>query len=221
MVIDDDKNILQLVSIHLTREGYRVLQANNAAEALSLLEEEVPDLVVADVMMPGMDGIELTKILSDDFGIPVLLLTAKGDLEDKTKGFLAGSEDYVVKPFEPKELLFRISVILRRIKKDYKSIIQIGNILINRKSFEVSNGEQTAIMPLKEFELLALLATNANHVIERSSIMEQIWGHNYTGDDHTLNTHMKRLRDRLNRLEANVEISTIRNVGYKLEVKHL
>lgn len=221
MVIDDDKNILQLVSIHLTREGYRVLQANNAAEALSLLEEEVPDLVVADVMMPGMDGIELTKILSDDFGIPVLLLTAKGDLEDKTKGFLAGSDDYVVKPFEPKELLFRISVILRRIKKDYKSIIQIGNILINRKSFEVSNGEQTAIMPLKEFELLALLATNANHVIERSSIMEQIWGHNYTGDDHTLNTHMKRLRDRLNRLEANVEISTIRNVGYKLEVKHL
>ena len=219
MVVDDDKNILQLVSIHLMREGYRVIQMNNADEALAVLENEVPDLAVVDVMMPGMDGIELTKILSGDYGIPVVLLTAKGSLDDKTKGYLAGSEDYVVKPFEPKELLFRISVILRRIAKDYQSIIQVGNVIINRKSFEVNCGEQTAVMPLKEFELLALLATRSGHVIERSLIMEQIWGHDYDGDDHTLNTHMKRLRERLNRLGANVEINTIRGVGYKLEVK--
>lgn len=217
IVIDDDKHILQLVSIHLKREGYRVLNANNAAEALDMLEHEVPDLAVVDVMMPGMDGFELTEILSKDYGIPVLLLTAKGELEDKTKGFLAGSEDYVVKPFEPKELLFRIAVILRRFEKEYQSIIEVGNVTINRKIFEVSTGVRSVVMPLKEFELLALLASRPNHVIERSTIMEQIWGHDYEGDDYTLNTHMKRLRERLTHLGANIEIITIRGVGYKLE----
>jgi two-component system OmpR family response regulator len=220
MVIDDDKNILQLVSIHLKREGYRVLEANNAAEALQMLEKEVPDLAVVDVMMPGMDGIELTRVLSQDYGIPVLLLTAKGELEDKTKGYLAGSEDYVVKPFEPKELLFRIAVILRRFEKEYQSIIQVGNVTINRQTFEVLAGERSVVMPLKEFELLALLASRPGHIIERSTIMEQIWGHDYEGDDYTLNTHMKRLRERLDQLGANVEISTTRGVGYKLEVQH-
>jgi len=195
-----------------------VLQAFNAAEALDLLEKEVPDLAVLDVMMPGMDGIELTRILSQDYKIPVLLLTAKGELEDKARGYLAGSEDYVVKPFEPRELLFRIAVILRRFDKAYQSLIQIGNVTINRKFFEVSTGERSVVMPLKEFELLALLASRPNQVVERGAIMEQIWGHNYEGDDYTLNTHMTRLRDRLTQIGANVEINTIRGVGYKLEV---
>jgi two-component system, OmpR family, response regulator len=220
MVIDDDKNIVQLVSIHLTREGYRVLKAYSAAEALDMLEEEVPDLAVLDVMMPGMDGIELTRILSRDYGIPVLLLTAKGELEDKANGYLAGSEDYVVKPFEPRELLFRIAVILRRFEKEYQSVIEVGNVTINRKLFEVTTGERSVVMPLKEFELLALLASRQNHVVERSAIMEQIWGHDYEGDDYTLNTHMARLRERLTQLGADIEISTIRGIGYKLEVRH-
>lgn len=219
LVIDDDKHIRQLVTIHLVREGYTVLQASDAAHALDILQHDLPDLAVADVMMPGMDGIELTRILSGDFGIPVLLLTAKGELEDKTKGFLAGSEDYVVKPFEPKELLFRIAVILRRFDKEYQSIIQAGNITINRKTFEVSAGEQAMVIPLKEFELLALLAGRPGCVIERGMIMEKIWGYDYEGDDHTLNTHMKRLRERLERLGAELEILTIRGVGYKLEVQ--
>src|SRR5690554_238133 len=159
MVIDDDMNILNLVSIHLKREGYRVLNASDAAEALEMLEREVPDLAVVDVMMPGMDGFELTKVLCQNYGIPVILLTAKGELEDKTKGFLAGSEDYVVKPFEPKELLFRIAVILRRFEKEYQSVIQVGNVTIHRKIFEVAVGQCSVVMPLKEFELLALLAS--------------------------------------------------------------
>ena len=219
LVCDDDKHILQLVNIHLMREGYDVIKANDAKEALCLLEEVVPDLAVVDVMMPGMDGIELTKILNQDYKIPVLLLTAKDQLEDKTKGFLAGSEDYVVKPFEPKELLFRIAVILRRFDKDSQNIIRIGNVTINRKIFEVSTKSETLIMPLKEFELLSLLANRPNYVIERFTIMEQIWGHDYEGDGLTLNTHIKRLRKRLNRLGANIEINTIRGLGYKLEVQ--
>lgn len=196
-----------------------MLEASNAEEALDLMEKEVPDLAVVDVMMPGMDGIELTKILSQDYGIPVILLTARGELEDKTKGFLAGSEDYVVKPFEPKELLFRIAVILRRFEKEYQSIIQVGNVTIDRKLFEVSTGDRSVVMPLKEFELLALLASRPGHIIERSTIMEQIWGHDYEGDDYTLNTHMTRVRERIANLGAYVEISTIRGVGYKLEVQ--
>jgi len=218
MVVDDDRNIVQLVSIHLSREGYRVLNAYNAAEALEMLEKELPDLAVVDVMMPGMDGIELTRMLSRDYGIPVLLLTAKGELEDKSRGFLAGSEDYMVKPFEPRELLFRIAVILRRFDKEYQPVLQVGNVAIDRKRFEVSTGERSIVMPLKEFELLALLASRPNHVVERGAIMEQIWGYDYEGDDYTLNTHMTRLRERLIKLGANIEISTTRGVGYKLEV---
>ncbi|MGN1401992.1 MAG: response regulator transcription factor [Bacillus sp. (in: firmicutes)] len=217
MVVDDDKHILQLVSIHLTREGYHVWQAHNADEALELLEKVNPDLAVVDIMMPGMNGIELTKILRDSYQIPVLILTAKGSLEDKTRGFLAGSEDYVVKPFEPKELLFRVSVILRRFNRESLSVIRVGNLEINRKLFEVSTGEQSAMIPLKEFELLSLLASHPGQAIPRRTIMEKVWGIGYEGDHHTLNTHIKRLRERLTHLEADVEIQTIRNVGYKME----
>ncbi len=121
LVVDDDVHILQLVNIYLTREGYQVLLAENAQQALALLEGSLPDLAVVDVMMPGMDGFTLTESLTQDYDIPVLLLTAKGELEDKERGFLAGSDDYVVKPFEPKELLFRIAAILRRLDKKKSS----------------------------------------------------------------------------------------------------
>lgn len=121
LVVDDDVHILQLVNIYLTREGYQVLLAENAKQALALLEGNLPDLAVVDVMMPGMDGFTLTEYLTQDYDIPVLLLTAKGELEDKERGFLAGSDDYVVKPFEPKELLFRITAILRRFDKKKSS----------------------------------------------------------------------------------------------------
>lgn len=121
LVVDDDVHILQLVNIYLTKEGYQVLLAENAKQALALLEGNLPDLAVVDVMMPGMDGFTLTESLTQDYDIPVLLLTAKGELEDKERGFLAGSDDYVVKPFEPKELLFRIAAILRRLDKKKSS----------------------------------------------------------------------------------------------------
>ena len=219
LVVDDDAHILQLVKIHLSKEGYKVLGAENAEQAFDLLDHMKPDLAIVDVMMPGMNGIEMTKILHKDYGIPVLLLTAKGELEDKEDGFLAGADDYVVRPFEPKELLFRVRVILRRSHKEFSSIIQVGNLTVNRTTFEISTGTQSAVIPLKEFELLALLASKAGYVVERGNIMEQIWGFDYQGDDHTLNTHMKRLREKLERLKANVEIHTIRRIGYKLEVK--
>ena len=178
----------------------------------------MPDLAVVDVMMPGMDGFELTKTLSQDYDIPVLLLTAKGELEDKERGFLAGSDDYVVKPFEPKELLFRIAAILRRLDKTNQVTMQVGKLTIDRRSFEVMIGENTLILPLKEFELLALLASRPNQVFTRGVIMEQVWGYDYNGDEQTLNTHVKRVRERLHRYDTGAEITTVRGVGYKLEV---
>lgn len=218
LVVDDDVHILQLVDIYLTREGYQVIHAENGQQALKLLEGNLPDLAVVDIMMPGMDGFTLTKTLSTDYDIPVLLLTAKGELEDKERGFLAGSDDYVVKPFEPKELLFRIAAILRRLDKKNQVTIQVGRIVIDRRSFEVVIGEDTLVLPLKEFELLALLASRPNQVFTRSFIMEQVWGYDYDGDEQTLTTHVKRIRERLHRYETGVEITTVRGVGYKLEV---
>ncbi len=219
LVVDDDVHILQLVNIYLTREGYQVLLAENAQQALALLEGSLPDLAVVDVMMPGMDGFTLTESLTQDYDIPVLLLTAKGgELEDKERGFLAGSDDYVVKPFEPKELLFRIAAILRRLDKKNQVTIQVGKLVIDRRSFEVVIEGNTLILPLKEFELLALLASRPHQVFTRSYIMEQVWGgYDYDGDEQTLNTHVKRIRERLNRYDTAVEITTVRGVGYKLE----
>ncbi|MEB2281554.1 response regulator transcription factor [Lysinibacillus xylanilyticus] len=218
LVVDDDVHILQLVNIYLTREGYQVIQAENGQQALKLLEGNLPDLAVVDVMMPGMDGFTLTETLSQEYDIPVLLLTAKGELEDKERGFMAGSDDYVVKPFEPKELLFRIAAILRRFDKKNQVTIQVGKLVIDRRSFEVVIGEDTLVLPLKEFELLALLASRPNQVFTRSFIMEQVWGYDYDGDEQTLNTHVKRIRERLHRYKSGVEITTVRGVGYKLEV---
>ncbi|MDN4606312.1 response regulator transcription factor [Sporosarcina highlanderae] len=215
LVVDDDVNILELVSIHLSQAGYEVIKAANGIQALEKSKKHFPDLAVVDVMMPGMDGFELTRRLREEADIPVLLLTAKGELEDKEKGFLAGSDDYVVKPFEPKELLFRINAILRRYDKAVDTLIEIGPITINRQSYEVSIGKKVLLPPLKEFELLSVLASKPNHVFERDLLIERVWGFDYEGDEQTLNVHIKRLREKL---PEGVKIVTVRGVGYKLEV---
>ncbi|MEH6946227.1 response regulator transcription factor [Bacillus sp. JJ634] len=217
LVVDDDVYIQQLIFIHLSREGYQVYRANNAEEALAFLEEQTVHLAIVDVMMPGMDGFELTRLLSNDFQIPVILLTAKGQLDDKEQGFLSGSEDYIVKPFEVKELLFRVAVVLRRVERAMDMVIKAGNLMIDRKSFEVMINQETILLPLKEFELLSLLASRVNKVTPRAALVEQAWGVDYEGGEQTLNTHINRVRERLKKYEATVEIQTIRGIGYKLE----
>ncbi|CAM3816289.1 response regulator transcription factor [Mesobacillus thioparans] len=217
LVVDDDINIQRLVTIHLTQEGYQVFKANDAEEALSLLEKQNVDLAIVDVMMPGMNGFELTKILTDDWEIPVILLTAKGQLSDKEEGFLSGSEDYIVKPFEVKELLFRVAVVLRRMQRAVDSMIQAGNMKIDRNSFEVEINQETILFPLKEFELLSILASRLNKTTPRAILIEQVWGADYEGSEQTLNTHINRIRERLKKHGASVEIQTIRGIGYRLE----
>jgi DNA-binding response OmpR family regulator len=217
LAVDDDIHTLDLISIYLSQTGYRVIRATNGMEGLSLIEQEIPDLAIVDVMMPVMDGLTLTKQIRELYDIPILLLTAKGRLEDKEKGYLAGSDDYLVKPFEPKELLFRIRAILRRYDKTSDANIQVGNMLINRKSFDVQIGEELLVLPLKEFELLSKLASKPNQVFTREHLIESIWGIDFEGDEQTLSVHIKRIRERLAKMQTSVQITTVRGIGYKLE----
>lgn len=217
LVVDDDAHILQLVEIHLKKEGYQVVTATNAEEALVLLEHEVVNLAIVDVMMPGMNGFELTKILTRDLAIPVILLTAKGQLADKEQGFLAGSDDYLMKPFEPRELLFRVAVILRRIEHALQSTIHFSNVTMYRNNFELKIGNEMFLLPLKEFEILAILLTRANQITPRALLIEEVWGNGEEDRELSLNTHINRIRERLKRFGAKVEIQTIRGVGYKIE----
>lgn len=219
LVVDDDENILDLVNIHLTRAGYHVTKATDGIDALEQAEKSIPDIAVVDVMMPIMDGYTLTKELRDLYDIPVILLTAKGELDDKEKGFLAGSDDYIVKPFEPKELLFRIQAVLRRYDKAVDTLITVGPMSINRQNYEVMIGKKALLLPLKEFELLSLLASRVGQVFTREFLIERIWGLDYAGDDQTLNVHIKRLREKITPLTDLIFITTVRGVGYKLEVK--
>lgn len=216
LVVDDDPYIRKLIGIHLKKEGYEALFASDGVEALEIAEEGDLDLAIVDVMMPRMDGISLTKRLVNQ-EIPVLMLTAKMALEDKEKGFLAGADDYLVKPFEPKELLFRVRAILRRYQKLERTHTTLGNMQIDRLTFEVKVGEQVLLLPLKEFELLSLLCSRPEVVFSRDQLMEHVWGYDYDGDDFTLTTHIKRLRSRLEEVHAKVKIQTVRGIGYKIE----
>ena len=219
LLVDDDDSILQLVSIHLQNAGYTVTRASEATAALAFLQNETFHLAVVDVMMPGMDGFQLAKILTDQYDIPVILLTAKGQLEDKEKGFEQGIDDYIVKPFETKELLFRVQAVLRRSSKMTSSTSIAGNVSIDTDSWEIKIANESYIWPMRELEILAYFIQRKGRNVNRWDLIDELWGESLEQPEYTLNTHINRLRDRLRRANANIEITTIRGVGYKLEVK--
>jgi two-component system, OmpR family, response regulator len=219
LIVDDDLNILFLVKSQLQGAGHVVYQAQDGAGALKMLDETVIDLAVVDVMMPGMDGYELTRQIREMRDIPVIMLTAKGQIEDKEQGFLSGTDDYIVKPFDPKELIFRINALFRRYQKRSNMLITIGDVTINQQNFEVQAGNKTLILPLKEFELLSYMASKPNQVFTRNQLIEEIWGIDFPGDERTLNVHVKRLRDRFSEQTDDFTIKTIRGVGYLVEVQ--
>lgn len=216
LLVDDDNAILQLLATYFQQWHYETVVASNGQEALDLMNELI-DIAVVDVMMPLVDGLELTKILKEDWDIPVLLLTARAQLEDKRAGYFVGADDYLVKPFEAEELLYRVQAILRRYDKMTPMKLECGDLTLNREKYEIVKEPFSIVLPNKEFELLAILC-GRNRVYERIYLMEQVWG-DIVSDD-TLNTHIKRLRDKLTRLKSNVTIKTVRNVGYQIEVKH-
>src|SRR5699024_400723 len=218
LVVDDDQNGRNLVSIHLKDEGYDVIEAGHGEEALDKLAENVCDLAIVDVMMPKMDGFELTKEIRSFYDIPVILLTAKDQLRDKEKGFLSGTDDYVVKPFEPKELVYRVKTLFRLYNIQTEDELTIGSIKINKKTYVVHIDEQSFILPLKEFELLFFLASHPSQVFSRIHLIEHIWGFDYEGDERTVDVHIKRLRERFSKITNDFRIKTVRGIGYSLEV---
>ncbi|MEL3972127.1 response regulator transcription factor [Rossellomorea oryzaecorticis] len=222
LIADDDINILKLVTIHLSEAGYHVFQAKDGTEALSILNREVCDLAVVDVMMPFMDGFSLTREIRQTYDIPVILLTSKSQIEDKEEGFRSGTDDYLVKPFEPKELLFRIEALLRRYDKQTGDpSIRLSRTTINKRNYEVKIGDRTILLPLKEFELLYFLASHPMQVFSREHLIERIWGMDYEGDERTVDVHVKRLRERFSALTDDFQIKTVRGVGYLMETRRV
>ncbi|MEH7106682.1 MULTISPECIES: response regulator transcription factor [Bacillaceae] len=218
LVVDDDEWIRNLVKSILSKEGFKVFAAENGTAALTLMKKAIIDLAIVDIMMPVMDGYQLTKEIRRSYDIPVVLLTAKSQIDDKEKGFEAGTDDYLVKPFEPKELIFRVNALLRRYGKASEANIHLGSLAINRKSYEVKINTKTFMLPLKEFELLSFLASHPNQVFSRSHLIEKVWGLDFEGDERTVDVHIKRLRERFEDIADDFTIKTIRGVGYSLEV---
>ncbi|BFH67157.1 DNA-binding response regulator [Paenibacillus dendritiformis] len=219
LIADDDPHIRALLRLILEREQYEVIEAADGAHASLLLEKETIHIAVVDVMMPGVDGWTLCAEIRRLYDIPVILLTARGELEDKAAGYEAGTDDYLVKPFEPKELLFRMRALLRRYQLVSAATIRFHGTIIDRASYIVTAGGQEWALPRKEFELLAQLAAHPGRLFTRDQLLDQIWGADYAGDSRTIDVHIKRLRERLHEATDDFRIVTVRGLGYKLEVR--
>ncbi|MFP3389899.1 response regulator transcription factor [Brevibacillus sp. SIMBA_040] len=219
MVVDDDPHIRELVRVFLEREGFEVMEAADGEEALSLFSTAPADLVILDIMMPNMDGWELCRELRRFYpDIPLLMLTAKGETSQKIKGFELGTDDYLVKPFEPAELVVRVKALLKRYRIESSHTVQIGQLQLNKKTFEMTKGTKALTIPLKEFELLFKLGSNPGKTITREQLIEQIWGYDFEGNERTVDVHINRLRERFPQEECRFLIRTVRGLGYRLEL---
>ncbi|WP_234537200.1 response regulator transcription factor [Paenibacillus pseudetheri] len=218
LVADDDNNIRTLLKHVLTREGYQVMEASDGRDAIHKLKESIADLAVVDVMMPHVDGLELCQHIRETYDIPIILLTARQQLSDKEQGYLRGTDDYVTKPFEPEELLFRIKALFRRYSIASDDRIRLNSLVIDRKNYEITDGDEVLLLPVKEFELLSQLAQYPGRLYSRSELIELLWGMDYEGDERTVDVHIKRLRQRFMDYQNDFVIRTVRGIGYKLEM---
>jgi two-component system OmpR family response regulator len=218
LVVDDDPHIRELLKVFLLQEGFEVLEAIHGADALSILETTTVDLVILDIMMPQMDGWELCRELREHYEMPLLMLTAKGETAQKVKGFQLGTDDYMVKPFEPAELVVRVKALLKRYRISISQNVNVGSVQLNRHNYSLQIGDNLLTLPLKEFELLFKLASYPGKTFSREQLIEQIWGFDYEGDERTVDVHIKRLRERFPDGQFGFRITTIRGLGYRLEV---
>jgi two-component system, OmpR family, response regulator len=217
LVVDDDPHIRELVKVFLHNDGFDVVEAADGLEALKLLETVKADLVVLDVMMPNMDGWELCRQLREDYDLPLLMLTAKGETSQKLKGFQLGTDDYMVKPFEPPELVVRVKALLKRYRISSSQTVQMGALTMDRKTHELTARGQSLILPLKEFELLFMLASYPGKTLTREQLIQDIWGYDFDGNERTLDVHINRLRSRFHEDDYAFKITTMRGLGYRLE----
>ncbi|KQL43586.1 heme response regulator HssR [Brevibacillus choshinensis] len=219
LVADDDPHIRELLRFYLEKEGYQVIAASDGEKAAAMMEEEQIHLAVVDIMMPGKNGWELCREIRDAYDIPVIMLTAKGEVRDKEKGFKAGTDDYLTKPFEPMELLYRIKALLRRYQMVSKQVIVMNQTVIDRLSHVVKIGEESIHLPLKEFELLVQLASFPDRTFTRDQLLKLVWGSESESESRTIDVHIKRLREKFADKTDDFVISTVRGLGYKLEVR--
>jgi DNA-binding response OmpR family regulator len=218
MIADDDVNIRELVCTLLRNNGFEVCEAKDGVDALSKLSAENPDLVIIDVMMPNMDGFELCDNLRQCYeNLPTLILTAKGELNNKVRGFELGADDYLTKPFEGNELVLRVRALLRRYKVEASQVIQIGDVTLDRNGFGVVARGEREYIPMKEFELLFKLASFPGRTFSRNRLIEDIWGLDFEGNERTLDVHVSRLRERFPADRCGFKITTVRGLGYRLE----
>ncbi len=222
LIVDDDKNITELIRLYFEKEGFQTITAHNGKVALEKFNFENPSLVVLDIMMPEMDGWQVCKEIRRTSNAPIIMLTAKGDTFDKVLGLELGADDYMVKPFDTKELVARVKAVLRRFEnkcEDKQKIISYTNISINLSNYELKLGDKILEIPPKELELLYFLASNPNRVFTREQLLEEVWGFDYFGDSRTVDVHIKRLREKIEGIEGNWQLKTVWGVGYKFEVR--
>lgn len=222
LVVDDDQNICELLRLYLEKEGYDVVLAGSGKKALEEFEKENPDLILLDIMLPELDGWQVCREIRKKSQCPIIMLTAKGEVFDKVLGLELGADDYVVKPFEAKEVVARIKAVLRRLGKNGgESVkeVKFDKLSINLTNYELKvNGVQVDTPP-KEMELIYHLASNPNRVFTRDQLLDEVWGFDYYGDSRTVDVHVKRLREKLEGVSDQWELKTVWGVGYKFEVK--
>ena len=224
LIIDDEENVCELVSLYLGKAGYEVICAADGSEGLDKIREQRPDIVILDLMLPGMDGVDVCKEIRKTSSIPLIMLTARVDEVDRVLGLEIGADDYVTKPFSPRELLARVKAVLRRAayvpNPDEQQVLKMPGLSVSRISREVIVGEQRVNLTPKEFDLLWYLASNRNRVFTREQLLEQVWAYQeFYGDERTVDQHIKRLRRKIEVNGSTCRITTIWGVGYKFEVR--
>ena len=225
LIVDDDTNISELISLYLNKECFETRCEENGEDALKAFSEFHPDLILLDLMLPGMDGYQVCREIRRHSQTPIIMLSAKGEVFDKVLGLELGADDYIIKPFDSKELVARVKAVLRRTfvekpeePKEEGQIVHLPDLTVNLTNYSVTCMGEHLDMPPKELELLYFLASSPNQVFTREQLLDQIWGYEYVGDSRTVDVHIKRLREKLKDHDA-WSLSTVWGIGYRFEVK--
>lgn len=226
LIVDDDENIAELISLYLTKECFETRIVGDGESALTAVKEFNPNLILLDLMLPGIDGYQVCReVRKDELQVPIIMLSAKGEVFDKVLGLELGADDYMEKPFDSKELVARVKAVLRRYKPvvveapqpEPENEVRLTDLIINRSNYSVTYKGRRVEMPPKELELLYFLASQPNHVYSREQLLDQIWGYEYVGDTRTVDVHIKRIREKIGDHD-HWKITTIWGVGYKFEL---
>ena len=220
LVVEDDRNISDLIQMYLVKEGFEVRIAADGGKAIAEFQKSAPDLILLDIMLPVMDGWAVCAKIRETSKVPIIMLTAKSEVFDRIQGLEMGADDYIVKPFEMKELLARINAVLRRteIPVDTSKILRFDKLIINLDAYELTVDGKKIDTPPKELELLYHLAATPNRVYTRNQLLDEVWGFDYFGDSRTVDVHIKRLREKIENVSDQWELKTVWGVGYKFEL---